>query len=108
MYTKWVVIFDEDINIRNYSDVIWAMSVYVDPIRDFMTVADTPIDYLDFASPVSGLGSKIGIDATAKIHPETNRIFGKKIEMDQDVVKKVDKDWAKYGLGEFIESVWKK
>lgn len=90
MYTKYIVIFDEDINIRSSADVIWALSTNIDPQRDMTIVANTPIDYLDFASPVSGLGSKIGIDATHKVYPETSRTWGVKINMDSDVSAKID------------------
>lgn len=108
MYTKLIVVVDEDINVRNMDDVIWAISTNVDFARDCTIVENTPIDYLDFASPLSGLGSKMGIDATTKISPETNRKWGKKIEMDQQVIKNIDEKWEKMGLGEFVQSIWKK
>lgn len=98
MYTKFIIVVDDDIDVRNISDVIWAVSTNVDPARDTVIVEHTPIDYLDFASPVSGLGSKMGIDATAKIYPETNREWGRKIFMDTDVKNSVDILWEKLGL----------
>ncbi len=93
MYTKFIVIVDHDINVRSMSDIIWAISTNVDPARDTMTIENTPIDYLDFASPVSGLGSKMGIDATTKIYPETTREWGRKIIMDKNIIESVDKLW---------------
>lgn len=98
MYTKFVIVVDDDINIRDWKEVIWAISTRVDPARDMTIVENTPIDYLDFASPVSGLGSKLGLDATNKWPGETDREWGEVIEMDQKVVEKVDKNWKKYGL----------
>lgn len=95
MYTKFVIIVDEDINVRDWKEVIWAISTRVDPKRDSSFIENTPIDYLDFASPESGLGSKMGIDATNKIPPETKRNWGEKIEMDEKVVQKIDKIWEK-------------
>jgi len=92
-YTKFVIVTDEDINIRDWKDVIWAISTRVDPARDIDIQKNTPIDYLDFASPVAGLGSKLGIDATNKSSAETNRQWGKRIVMDDDVVKRVDTIW---------------
>jgi len=94
MYTKFVIVVDDDINIRDWKEVIWAISTRTDPIRDTMMVDNTPIDYLDFASPSSGLGSKMGIDATNKLPPETSRNWGKKIEMSADVIKKIDALWT--------------
>ncbi|MEO8557468.1 MAG: UbiD family decarboxylase [Rhodospirillales bacterium] len=98
MYTKWVIVVDADINARDWKDVMWAISTRMDPARDITVVENTPIDYLDFASPVSGLGSKIGLDATDKWPGETNREWGRKIAMDQEVVKKVDGMWDALGL----------
>ncbi len=95
MYTKFVIVVDEDINVRDWKEVIWAISTRVDPKRDSSFIENTPIDYLDFASPESGLGSKMGIDATNKIPPETKRNWGKKIEMDKEVMEKIDKIWKK-------------
>lgn len=98
MYTKFVIIVDEDINIRDWKEVIWAISTRVDPKRDTIFVEQTPIDYLDFASPESGLGSKMGLDATNKWDPETKREWGKTIEMNPDIVQKVTDKWSDYGL----------
>ncbi len=79
MYTKWVIVVDDDIDARDWKDVMWAISTRMDPARDITLVENTPIDYLDFASPESGLGSKIGLDATNKWPPETNREWGRPI-----------------------------
>jgi len=98
VYTKWVIVVDDDINCRDWKDVIWAMSTRADPVRDLTLMENTPIDYLDFASPVSGLGGKVGIDATNKWEGETNREWGEKIRMDKDVVNKIDGLWAEMGL----------
>ena len=98
MYTKFIIVVDEDVDIRNWNEVIWALSTRVDPVRDTMTVDNTPIDYLDFASPVSGLGSKMGIDATDKWPGETSRAWGRKIVMDQDVKTRIDGIWQELGL----------
>jgi 4-hydroxy-3-polyprenylbenzoate decarboxylase len=93
MYTKFVIVVDEDINTRDWQDVIWAMSTRVDPVRDFTMVKNTPIDYLDFASPVSGLGSKAGIDATNKFPGETEREWGTPITMERSVKDRIDQLW---------------
>jgi 4-hydroxy-3-polyprenylbenzoate decarboxylase len=98
MYTKFIVVVDDDIDVRNWKDVIWAMTTRVDPARDTLMVENTPIDYLDFASPVSGLGSKMGIDATAKWPAETTRNWGKPIAMSEAVKKRVDELWSGLGL----------
>ncbi len=98
MYTKFVIVVDDDINIRNWEDVIWAMTTRMDPARDTVTIENTPIDYLDFASPVSGLGSKMGFDATTKISAETNREWGRPIAMSQDVKDRVDAIWQELGI----------
>jgi len=98
MYTKFVIVVDADINARDWKDVMWAISTRMDPARDITVVENTPIDYLDFASPVSGLGSKIGLDATDKWPGETSREWGRKIAMDPEVVKKVDAMWDELGL----------
>src|SRR6185295_14055996 len=98
MYTKIVIVVDEDIDPRNWADVIWAISTRVDPQRDSTFVKHTPIDYLDFASPVAGLGSKLGIDATTKWPGEVNRTWGRPISMRPDVVARVDQIWAQLGL----------
>jgi len=99
MYTKIVIVVDDDIDARQWKDVIWAISTRVDPRRDMTIVENTPIDYLDFASPVAGLGSKLGIDATAKWPGEVDRAFGRPIEMRADVVAKIDEMWNQLGLG---------
>jgi 4-hydroxy-3-polyprenylbenzoate decarboxylase len=93
MYTKFVIVVDDDINVRNWQDVIWAMTTRMDPARDLTILENTPIDYLDFASPVSGLGSKVGFDATNKWPGETNREWGRTIVMSPEVIKKVDEMW---------------
>jgi 4-hydroxy-3-polyprenylbenzoate decarboxylase len=98
MYTKWVIVVDDDINARDWKDVMWALSTRMDPARDITVIENTPIDYLDFASPESGLGSKIGLDATNKWPPETHREWGRKIAMDPTVVEAVTEKWAKLGL----------
>ena len=97
MYTKFVIIVDEDVNCRDWNDVIWAITTRMDPSRDTVMVDNTPIDYLDFASPVSGLGSKMGMDATNKWPGETDREWGIPIEMDQEVVDKMSKLLKEYG-----------
>jgi len=93
MYTKFVIVVDEDINVRNWEDVIWAITTRMDPARDLTILENTPIDYLDFASPVSGLGSKVGFDATNKWLGETNREWGKPIVMSKQVSQKIDRMW---------------
>ena len=98
MYTKFVIVTDDDVDIRNWHDVIWAMTTRMDPARDTVMIENTPIDYLDFASPVSGLGSKIGMDATNKWPGESTREWGTPITMDADVKKKVDDLWDKLGI----------
>ncbi len=98
MYTKWVIVVDDDIDARNWKDVMWALSTRMDPARDITVIEGTPIDYLDFASPESGLGSKIGLDATNKLPPETHRDWGQKIAMDPEVVQTVTEKWSKLGL----------
>lgn len=100
MYTKWVIVVDDDINARDWKDVMWAVSTRMDPARDITLIENTPIDYLDFSSPESGLGSKIGLDATNKWPPETKREWGKKIAMSDEVVKRVDDLWTRLGLQE--------
>ncbi|WP_339645847.1 4-hydroxy-3-polyprenylbenzoate decarboxylase [uncultured Porticoccus sp.] len=98
MYTKFVVVTDDDINARDWQDVIWAMTTRMDPRRDTVIIDNTPIDYLDFASPVSGLGSKIGFDATNKFPGETHREWGRPITMDPDVKNRIDDIWASLGI----------
>ncbi len=98
MYTKFVIVTDDDVDVRQWADVIWAITTRVDPIRDTVLIDNTPIDYLDFASPVSGLGSKMGIDATKKWPAETSRKWGKPIAMDDSVKKRVDLLWDELGI----------
>ena len=98
MYTKFIIVTDDDVNIRDWKEVIWAMTTRMDPARDTLLVENTPIDYLDFASPVSGLGSKMGMDATNKWPGETAREWGRTIVMDADVKRKVDEIWGTLGL----------
>lgn len=98
MYTKMVIVVDDDIDARNWQDVIWAMTTRMDPARDCTTIENTPIDYLDFASPVSGLGSKMGFDATNKWPGETDREWGEPIVMDKAVKSRVDEMWSSLGL----------
>ena len=98
MYTKFIVVVDEDIDIRQWEDVIWAITTRMDPSRDTVLIENTPIDYLDFASPVSGLGSKMGLDATNKSEGETNRAWGKPIEMSAEVKKRIDELWDDLGI----------
>jgi 4-hydroxy-3-polyprenylbenzoate decarboxylase len=107
MYTKFVIVIDDDLNARDWKDVIWAMSTNVDPARDITVIENTPIDYLDFASPESGLGSKLGIDATAKIAPETHREWGRKLRMSDDIIDEVTRKWADYGLPGSGRPIWK-
>jgi 4-hydroxy-3-polyprenylbenzoate decarboxylase len=98
MYTKIIVVTDDDVNVRDWKEVIWALTTRVDAARDATIVAGTPIDYLDFASPVAGLGSKLGIDATAKWPAETSRTWGRPIAMDPGVKRRVDALWKDLGL----------
>ncbi|WP_428242642.1 4-hydroxy-3-polyprenylbenzoate decarboxylase [Gynuella sp.] len=98
MYTKFVIVCDDDVNVRDWKDVIWAITTRMDPSRDTTLIENTPIDYLDFASPVSGLGSKMGMDATNKWPGETDREWGNPIVRDPKVVAKVDEIWKKLGI----------
>lgn len=98
MYTKFVIVVDDDIDARDWKDVIWAMTTRMDPTRDTLLIDSTPIDYLDFASPVSGLGSKIGLDATNKWPGETTREWGRPIRMDAAVKARVDAMWGSLGI----------
>jgi 4-hydroxy-3-polyprenylbenzoate decarboxylase len=93
MYTKFIIVADEDINARSWEDVIWAMTTRMDPRRDCVFIDNTPIDYLDFASPVPGLGSKVGMDATNKWEGETDREWGEAIAMDSSVKDRIDEMW---------------
>jgi len=107
MYTKWVIVVDHDIDARSWTDVMWAISTRMDPARDITLVEGTPIDYLDFASPESGLGSKIGLDATDKWPPETHREWGRQIRMDRDVIDRVTGMWDDLGLPGSGKPIWK-
>ncbi len=98
MYTKFIIVTDDDVNIRDWKDVVWAMTTRVDAARDTVIAENTPIDYLDFASPVAGLGSKMGIDATNKLPGETAREWGRTIVMDPAVKRRVDALWSELGL----------
>jgi 4-hydroxy-3-polyprenylbenzoate decarboxylase len=98
MYTKFIVVCDDDVDVRNWKEVVWALTTRVDPARDTTLIENTPIDYLDFASPVSGLGSKMGIDATNKWPAETPRRWGQPIVMDAAVRRRVDELWQDLGL----------
>ncbi len=107
MYTKWVIVVDDDINIRDWKDVMWAISTRMDPVRDITQMQNTPIDYLDFASPESGLGGKIGLDATNKWPPETHREWGRQIRMSDEVIETVTQKWSKLGLPGSGKPIWK-
>ena len=98
MYTKFVIVVDDDIDARSWEDVIWAISTRTDPIRDITLIDNTPIDYLDFASPVSGLGSKMGLDATNKLPGETTREWGEPLKMSAEIIARIDTLWAELGL----------
>ena len=98
MYTKFVIVTDDDINVREWKDVIWAVTTRMDPRRDTTFVDHTPIDYLDFASPTAGLGSKIGLDATHKWPGETSRTWGRPIRMSDEVRRRVDALWPELGI----------
>ena len=98
MYTKFVIVTDDEVNVRDWKDVIWAMTTRMDPARDTTIVENTPIDYLDFASPVSGLGGKIGFDATNKWKGETTREWGRPIRMSDEVRQRIDAMWSELGL----------
>jgi 4-hydroxy-3-polyprenylbenzoate decarboxylase len=98
MYTKFIIVVDEDVNVRDWKEVIWAITTRVDPTRDTVMVDNTPIDYLDFASPVAGLGSKMGLDATNKWPGETTREWGVPIVMDAAVKRRIDGIWNELGL----------
>jgi 4-hydroxy-3-polyprenylbenzoate decarboxylase len=106
MYTKWVIVVDDDIDARDWKDVMWAVSTRMDPARDITLIENTPIDYLDFASPQSGLGSKVGLDATNKWPPETHREWGRQIAMDRAVIDAVNALWPKLGLPGDGKPIW--
>ena len=107
IYTKIVIVVDDDIDARDWKDVMWAVSTRMDPARDITVIENTPIDYLDFASPDSGLGGKLGLDATTKLPPETRRDWGRLIRMDDDTVEAVTRKWADYGLPGSGKPIWK-
>ena len=108
MYTKWVIVVDDDIDCRDWKDVMWAVSTRMDPARDLTIMENTPIDYLDFASPEDGLGGKVGLDATNKWPPETRREWGRKIVMDDAVIERIDALWPQLGLPGSGRSIWKR
>lgn len=107
MYTKWIIVVDDDIDARDWKDVMWALSTRMDPVRDTVSIENTPIDYLDFASPFSGLGGKIGLDATNKIGNETNREWGQKIQMDKKIIDDVTQKWSSLGFDFDAKPIWK-
>ena len=103
MYTKFIIVVDDDIDVRNWKQVIWAMTTRMDPVRDTVLMNNTPIDYLDFASPASGLGGKMGLDATNKIGNETSREWGRVITRNPETVAKVDAMWQELGCKKSIK-----
>jgi 4-hydroxy-3-polyprenylbenzoate decarboxylase len=107
MYTKWVIVVDDDINCRDWKDVMWAVSTRMDPVRDLTLIEGTPIDYLDFASPDSGLGGKVGLDATNKWPPETKREWGTKLRMTDAVIDEVTRKWPSLGLPGSGKPIWR-
>src|SRR5271169_915796 len=107
IYTKFVIIVDDDIDARNWKDIMWAISTRMDPVRDVTLIDNTPIDYLDFASPESGLGGKIGLDATGKVSPETRREWGRPIRMTDEIIAEVTRKWTDYGLPGSGKPIWK-
>ncbi len=107
IYTKFVIVVDDDIAVRDWKDVMWAVSTRMDPVRDVTLIDNTPIDYLDFASPESGLGGKIGLDATNKMPPETKREWGRPIRMNDEIIALVTQKWADYGLPGSGKPIWK-
>ncbi len=107
LYTKFVIVVDDDIDVRDWKDVMWAISTRMDPVRDTMLVENTPIDYLDFASPESGLGGKMGLDATNKMAPEVHREWGRPLAMDAEIVDRVSRKWKDYRLPGSGAPIWK-
>jgi 4-hydroxy-3-polyprenylbenzoate decarboxylase len=99
-YTKFVIVVDKDINIRDPRQVVWAISSKVDPVRDVFILPETPFDTLDFASEKIGLGGRMGIDATTKIYPETDHDWGEVLESDPTMAEQVSQRWQEYGLGD--------
>ena len=106
-YTKLVIVVDDDIDARNWKEVMWAVATRMDPGRDSLAIEDTPIDYLDFASPEVGLGGKLGLDATVKIPPETKRTWGKRLRMSDEVIADVSEKWTDYGLPGTGRPIWR-
>ena len=106
MYTKWIIVVGDDVNARDWKEVMWAISTKMDPARDITIIENTPIDYLDFASPKPSLGSKIGLDATDKLPPETSREWGSEIKMDEEVIKRVDEMWSRLNLPGSGKPIW--
>jgi 4-hydroxy-3-polyprenylbenzoate decarboxylase len=102
-YTKLIIVVDPDVDVRSWPDIMWAISTRFDAGRDLMVADNTPIDYLDFASPQPGLGGKLGLDATTKIGSETTREWGRVLEMSPEIIEKVDRTWASLGLDEALE-----
>src|SRR6202022_3782516 len=107
MYTKFVIVVDDEIDARDWKEVMWALVTRMDPVRDVTLIDNTPIDYLDFASPESGPGGKIGLDATGKFPPETRREWGRPIRMAEEIVAEVTQKWASYGLPGSGKPIWK-
>jgi 4-hydroxy-3-polyprenylbenzoate decarboxylase len=107
VYTKFVIVVDDDIDARNWQDVMWAVATRMDPARDITVVENTPIDYLDFASPVAGLGGKLGLDATGKWPGETMREWGKKLRMSDEIIAEVTAKWPSYGLPGSGKPIWR-
>ena len=107
MYTKWVIVVDDDIDARDWAEVMWAIATRMDPARDITIIEQTPIDYLDFASPQEGLGSKIGLDATTKMPPETARTWGRRVRMSDEVIATVTEKWPRLGLPGTGRPIWK-
>jgi len=107
MYTKWVIVVDDDIDARDWKKVMWAVATRMDPARDITLIEGTPIDYLDFASPESGLGSKVGLDATNKWPPEVKREWGREIRMSDEIIKAVTEKWPRLGLPGSGQPIWK-
>ncbi len=107
MYTKWVIVVDEGIDCRNWNDVMWAIATRMDPARDVTMIEYTPIDYLDFAAPESGLGSKIGLDATNKWPPEVKREWGRELRMSGDIIRTVTEKWPRLKLPGSGKPIWK-
>ena len=107
MYTKFVIVVDNDVDARDWKEVMWAISTRMDPVRDITLIDNTPIDYLDFASPESGLGGKFGLDATDKMPPETRREWGRPIRMADEIIEEVTSKWTSYGLPGSGKPIWK-